>query len=149
MNITPRMIAIVLIDAWSNWRITSAAISQAMPMASQIHHSFDTARAASRTSGPPGVAGTAAAIGFLLRVRPRCSWTDPRSLPRRARASGGGRRVRRGRWRWCGDRRARHGIGRVVALEPVDGVVRLGLGALDLVVVLAAGLLVDEVAGLV
>src|SRR3954449_11372513 len=89
------MTEMVLIDAWSNCRITSAAMSQAMPMASQIHQSLETARAASRTSGvlrsgPPGVAGVAAMVPPW--GPPRCPPTDTdvllRRVPRVARRAG-------------------------------------------------------------
>src|SRR3954465_10309969 len=47
----PTMIPIVFTDAVSNWRITSAAVTQRIPVTSHSHQNGRTARARTSTSG--------------------------------------------------------------------------------------------------
>ncbi len=49
-NISPMMIPTVVIDAWSNWRITSATATQNTPETSHSHHRLERFRTASRAS---------------------------------------------------------------------------------------------------
>jgi hypothetical protein len=43
-NMIPMSTPTVVIEAWSNWRITSAPASQNTPVASQTHQRFATSR---------------------------------------------------------------------------------------------------------
>ena len=51
-NISPTITPTVLIEAWSNWRITRPTITQTIPNTSHSHQSLERSRTASRASPP-------------------------------------------------------------------------------------------------